>query len=163
MPLAYRFHRSPWTRVEQFNLGGLSLPMFPKVPGQAGRERICRRLQDGAAVAATLFWSDGNAHAARDAGRDLPWRGGTARVNLFPSCWFYGWCAWLGTPAYSPYPLRRTCSFNRRDCVRDYPVVEAKVYDSSDVEVARFVLALRGPGVDVASFPWSILMSAKIL
>jgi len=56
--------------------------------------------------------------------------------------------AWLGTPRIA-HSIRRACPFNRRDCVRDYPVVEAKSLRFVRRGSCRFVLALRGPGVDV--------------
>jgi len=113
---------------------GLTLPVFPKLPGQAAGGEFANVAQTVPQFAATFFWLTGMHMLHVTLG--VIYLGVVAlRRTFIPILLAFWLAAWLGTPHPVPFITERTFYFCSGR-LRDRFVLKPKVYDSSDVEVA---------------------------
>jgi len=140
---------------------GLTLPMFPTVPGQEANSEFVNVSKNVPQFAATFFGLTGMHMLHVTLG--VIYLGVVAlRRKFIPIllvCWLV---AWLGTPSYSPFHYGAHVLLIAAIVCTIILWLKPKVYDSSDVEVA----GLYWHFVDLVwmfIFPLVYLMSAKIL
>jgi len=140
---------------------GLTLPMFPAVPGQEGAGEFVNVAKNVPQFASTFFTLTGMHMLHVTLG--VVYLGVVAlRRKFIPIllvCWLV---AWLATPAYSPFHYGAHVLLVAAVVISIILWLKPKVYDSSDVEVA----GLYWHFVDLVwmfIFPLVYLMSAKIL
>jgi len=151
-------HGREWTKLIA---EGLTLPMFPAVPGQEGAGEFVNVAKNVPQFASTFFTLTGMHMLHVTLG--VVYLGVVAlRRKFIPIllvCWLV---AWLATPAYSPFHYGAHVLLVAAVVISIILWLKPKVYDSSDVEVA----GLYWHFVDLVwmfIFPLVYLMSAKIL
>jgi cytochrome c oxidase subunit III len=151
-------HGREWTKLIS---EGLTLPMFPAVPGQEAGTEFANVSKGVPQFAATFFGLTGMHMLHVTLG--VVYLGVVAlRRKFIPIllvCWLV---AWLATPAYSPFHYGAHVLLLSAIVCAIILWLKPKVYDSSDVEVA----GLYWHFVDLVwmfIFPLVYLMSAKIL
>ena len=140
---------------------GLTLPIFPKVPGQDAGSEFANVAKTVPQFAATFFGLTGMHMLHVTLG--VVYLGVVAlRRKFIPIlliCWL---AAWLGTPSYSPFHYAANVLLAAAIVCSIILWLKPKVYDAADVEVA----GLYWHFVDLVwmfIFPLVYLMSAKIL
>ncbi|HEY6266893.1 MAG TPA: hypothetical protein VIX11_01230 [Candidatus Acidoferrum sp.] len=140
---------------------GLSLPMFPKVPGHETVAEFVDVSKAAPQFAATFFGLTGMHMVHVTLG--VIYLGVVAlRRKFIPILLLLWLVAWLATPAYSPFHYGAHVLLIAAIVCGIILWLKPKVYDSSDVEVA----GLYWHFVDLVwmfIFPLVYLMSAKIL
>ena len=140
---------------------GLTLPLFPKIPGQAVTGEFAEVTKSVPQFGATFFGLTGMHMLHVSLG--VVYLGVVALGRKFIPILFVLWlAAWLGTPAYSPFHYGAHVLLLAAIACSIILWLKPKVYDSSDVEVA----GLYWHFVDLVwmfIFPLVYLMSAKIL
>jgi heme/copper-type cytochrome/quinol oxidase subunit 3 len=140
---------------------GLTLPAFPKAPGQATGGELTSVGQSVPQFPATFFGLTGMHMLHVTLG--VVYLGIVALRRYFIPILLVLWlAAWLGTPAYSPFHYGAHVLLLAAIVGSIVLWLKPKVYDSSDVEVA----GLYWHFVDLVwmfIFPLVYLMSAKIL
>jgi cytochrome c oxidase subunit 3 len=140
---------------------GLSLPMFPKVPGHEAVSEFADVSKTVPQFAATFFGLTGMHMLHVTLG--VIYLGVVALRRKFIPILLVLWLvAWLGTPVYSPFHYGAHVLLIAAIVCGIILWLKPKVYDSSDVEVA----GLYWHFVDLVwmfIFPLVYLMSAKIL
>jgi cytochrome c oxidase subunit 3 len=140
---------------------GLTLPVFPKLPGQAAGGEFANVAQTVPQFAATFFGLTGMHMLHVTLG--VIYLGVVAlRRNFIPILLVFWLAAWVGTPSYSPFHYGAHILLVAAIVCAFILWLKPKVYDSSDVEVA----GLYWHFVDLVwmfIFPLVYLMSAKIL
>jgi len=88
---------------------GLTLSMFPRCAGQEAASEFASVSKGGAAIRIYILYVDWNAHAARDARRDLSRRVALRRkfIPILLGLWLV---AWLATPSIARSTTARTSS-----------------------------------------------------
>jgi cytochrome c oxidase subunit III len=158
--LRHRVHRSSRARMEHLISEGLSLPIFPAVPGQepSPNTPTYRRPFRNSRH---FFYAHRNAHAARHAGRGLPRDCCAAKTIHSDSFPVLAGCV-ARTPAYSPFHYAAHVLLFAALVCSLILWLKPKVYDAADVEVA----GLYWHFVDLVwmfIFPLVYLMSTKIV
>jgi len=140
---------------------GLTLSVFPKLPGPAAGGEFANVAQNVPQFAATFFGLTGMHMLHVTLG--VIYLGVVAlRRNFIPILLVLWLAAWLGTPSYSPFHYGAHVLLLAAIVCSIVLWLKPKVYDSSDVEVA----GLYWHFVDLVwmfIFPLVYLMSAKIL
>jgi cytochrome c oxidase subunit 3 len=140
---------------------GLTLPLFPKIPGQLASGEFAEVSKNVPQFGATFFGLTGMHMLHVTLG--VVYLGVVAlRRNFIPVLLVLWLAAWLGTPAYSPFHYGSHILLVAAIVCSIILWLKPKVYDSSDVEVA----GLYWHFVDLVwmfIFPLVYLMSAKIL
>jgi heme/copper-type cytochrome/quinol oxidase subunit 3 len=140
---------------------GLTLPLFPKIPGQAVTGEFAEVTKNVPQFGATFFGLTGMHMLHVSLG--VVYLGVVALGRKFIPILFVLWlAAWLGTPAYSPFHYGAHVLLLAAIVCSIILWLKPKVYDPSDVEVA----GLYWHFVDLVwmfIFPLVYLMSAKIL
>jgi cytochrome c oxidase subunit III len=140
---------------------GLTLPVFPKLPGHAAVGEFANVAQTVPQFPATFFGLTGLHMLHVTLG--VVYLGVVAlRRNFIPVLLVFWLAAWLGTPSYSPFHYGAHVLLAAAVVCSIVLWLKPKVYDSSDVEVA----GLYWHFVDLVwmfIFPLVYLMSAKIL
>ena len=140
---------------------GLTLPVFPKLPGHEAVGEIANLAQNVPQFAATFFGLTGMHMLHVTLG--VIYLGVVAlRRNFIPILLLFWLAAWLGTPAYSPFHYGAHVLLVAAIVCSIILWLKPKVYDSSDVEVA----GLYWHFVDLVwmfIFPLVYLMSARII
>jgi cytochrome c oxidase subunit III len=140
---------------------GLTLPVFPKPPGQEAATEFVNVSQTVPQFAATFFGLTGMHMLHVTLG--VVYLGIVALRRYFIPILLVFWlAAWLGTPVYSPFHYGAHVLLLAAIVCSIILWLKPKVYDSSDVEVA----GLYWHFVDLVwmfIFPLVYLMSAKIL
>jgi cytochrome c oxidase subunit 3 len=140
---------------------GLTLPVFPKIPGQEVSGEFANVAKTVPQFAATFFGLTGMHMLHVTMG--IVYLGVVALRRNFIPILLIGWlAAWLGTPTYSPFHYAAHVLLLAAIVISIILWIKPKVYDSSDVEVA----GLYWHFVDLVwmfIFPLVYLMSAKIL
>jgi heme/copper-type cytochrome/quinol oxidase subunit 3 len=140
---------------------GLTLPVFPKMPGQEVSGEFVNVAKTVPQFAATFFGLTGMHMLHVTMG--IVYLGVVALRRNFIPILLIGWlAAWLGTPVYSPFHYAAHVLLLAAIIISIILWIKPKVYDSSDVEVA----GLYWHFVDLVwmfIFPLVYLMSAKIL
>jgi cytochrome c oxidase subunit 3 len=140
---------------------GLTLPVFPKLPGQAAGGEFANVAQTVPQFSATFFGLTGMHMLHVTLG--VIYLGVVAlRRNFIPILLVFWLAAWLGTPSYSPFHYGSHILLLAAVVCSIVVWLKPKIYDSSDVEVA----GLYWHFVDLVwmfIFPLVYLMSAKIL
>jgi len=140
---------------------GLTLPVFPKIPGQEVSGEFANVAKTVPQFAATFFGLTGMHMLHVTMG--IVYLGVVALRRNFILILLIGWlAAWLGTPTYSPFHYAAHVLLLAAIVISIILWIKPKVYDSSDVEVA----GLYWHFVDLVwmfIFPLVYLMSAKIL
>lgn len=151
-------HGREWTHLIS---EGLSLPIFPAVPGQATGSEYANVSKTVPQFAATFFALTGMHMLHVTLG--VAYLGIVAlRKKFIPIllvCWL---AAWLGTPAYSPFHYAAHVLLVTALVCALILWLKPKVYDAADVEVA----GLYWHFVDLVwmfIFPLVYLMSTKIV
>jgi cytochrome c oxidase subunit III len=151
-------HGREWTKLIA---EGLTLAMFPAVPGQEAAGEFVNVAKNVPQFASTFFTLTGMHMLHVTLG--VVYLGVVAlRRKFIPIllvCWL---AAWLGTPSYSPFHYGSHVLLLAAIVCAIILWLKPKVYDSSDVEVA----GLYWHFVDLVwmfIFPLVYLMSAKIL
>jgi cytochrome c oxidase subunit 3 len=151
-------HGREWTKLIA---EGLTLSMFPAVPGQEAAGEFVNVAKNVPQFASTFFTLTGMHMLHVTLG--VVYLGVVAlRRKFIPIllvCWL---AAWLGTPSYSPFHYGSHVLLLAAIVCAIILWLKPKVYDSSDVEVA----GLYWHFVDLVwmfIFPLVYLMSAKIL
>ena len=139
---------------------GLTLPIFPKMPGQEGASEFANVSKSVPQFAATFFGLTGMHMLHVTLG--VIYLGIVAlRRNFIPILLVFWLAAWLGTPSYSPFHYGAHVLLVAAVVCAVILWLKPKVYDASDVEVA----GLYWHFVDLVwmfIFPLVYLMSAKI-
>jgi len=140
---------------------GLTLPLFPKIPGQAVTGEFAEVTKNVPQFGATFFGLTGMHMLHVTLG--VVYLGVVALRRKFIPILFALWlAAWLLTPTYSPFHYGAHVLLVAAIVCSVILWLKPKVYDSSDVEVA----GLYWHFVDLVwmfIFPLVYLMSAKIL
>jgi cytochrome c oxidase subunit 3 len=140
---------------------GLTLPLFPKLPGQVVTSEFAEVTKTVPQFGATFFGLTGMHMLHVSIG--VVYLGVVAlRRNFIPILFVLWLGAWLGTPSYSPFHYGAHVLLLAAIVCSIILWLKPKVYDSSDVEVA----GLYWHFVDLVwmfIFPLVYLMSAKIL
>jgi cytochrome c oxidase subunit III len=140
---------------------GLTLPVFPRIPGQEVSGEFANVAKTVPQFAATFFGLTGMHMLHVTMG--IVYLGVVALRRNFIPILLIGWlAAWLGTPAYSPFHYAAHVLLLAAIVISIILWIKPKVYDSSDIEVA----GLYWHFVDLVwmfIFPLVYLMSAKIL
>lgn len=140
---------------------GLSLPVFPSVPGAEASPEFVNVTRDVPQFAATFFGLTGMHMLHVTLG--VIYLGVVAfRKKFIPVLLLLWLVAWLGTPAYSPFHYGAHLLLIAAIVCTVILWLKPKVYDSSDVEVA----GLYWHFVDLVwmfIFPLVYLMSTRIL
>jgi cytochrome c oxidase subunit III len=140
---------------------GLTLPVFPRTPGQAAGGELTNVGQSVPQFPATFFGLTGMHMLHVTLG--VVYLGIVAlRKYFIPILLVFWLAAWLGTPAYSPFHNGAHVLLLAAIVCSIILWLKPKVYDSSDVEVA----GLYWHFVDLVwmfIFPLVYLLSAKIL
>jgi cytochrome c oxidase subunit III len=140
---------------------GLTLPVFPKMPGNEAATEFANVAQTVPQFPATFFGLTGMHMLHVTLG--VVYLGVVALRRYFIPILLLLWlAAWLGTPVYSPFHYGAHVLLAAAVVVSIVLWLKPKVYDSSDVEVA----GLYWHFVDLVwmfIFPLVYLMSAKIL
>src|SRR5580693_9259273 len=140
---------------------GLSLPVFPQMPGHETASEFANVAQTVPQFPATFFGLTGMHMLHVTLG--VIYLGIVAlRRNFIPILLVFWLVAWLGTPSYSPFHYGAHILLVVAIVCSVILWLKPKVYDSSDVEVA----GLYWHYVDLVwrfIFPRVYLMSAKIL
>jgi cytochrome c oxidase subunit III len=151
-------HGREWTKLIA---EGLTLSMFPAVPGQEAAGEFVNVAKNVPQFASTFFTLTGMHMLHVTLG--VVYLGVVAlRRKFIPIllvCWL---AAWLGTPSYSPFHYGSHVLLLAAIVCAIILWLKPKVYDSSDIEVA----GLYWHFVDLVwmfIFPLVYLMSAKIL
>ena len=140
---------------------GLSLPMFPTVPGHHGSAEFAAVAKNVPQFPATFFGLTGMHMLHVTIG--VIYLGVVAFrrwfIPILLACWL---AAWLGTPSYSPFHYGSHALLVGAIAIGVILWLKPKVYDSSDVEVA----GLYWHFVDLVwmfIFPLVYLMSTRIV
>ena len=140
---------------------GLTLPMFPKFPGQEAASEFVNVAKTVPQFASTFFTLTGMHMLHVTLG--VVYLGVVALRRKFIPILLVLWLvAWLATPSYSPFHYGAHVLLIAAIVISIILWLKPKVYDSSDVEVA----GLYWHFVDLVwmfIFPLVYLMSAKIL
>jgi cytochrome c oxidase subunit III len=140
---------------------GLSLPMFPTVPGHAGNAEFAAVAKNVPQFPATFFGLTGMHMLHVTIG--VIYLGVVAFRRWFIPILLGLWLvAWLGTPAYSPFHYGAHALLAGVVVISIILWLKPKIYDSSDVEVA----GLYWHFVDLVwmfIFPLVYLMSTSIV
>jgi cytochrome c oxidase subunit III len=140
---------------------GLTLPMFPKMPGSASTGEFAEVAKTVPQFAATFFGLTGMHMLHVTLG--VVYLGVIALGRKFIPILFAAWLvAWLVTPVYSPFHYGAHILLLAGIACSIILWLKPKVYDSSDVEVA----GLYWHFVDLVwmfIFPLVYLMSARII
>jgi cytochrome c oxidase subunit III len=140
---------------------GLTLPLFPKMTGQAAAGEFVDVSKNVPQFAATFFGLTGMHMLHVTLG--VVYLGVVAfRRNFIPILFVLWLSAWLGTPAYSPFHYGAHVLLVAAIVCSIILWLKPKVYDSSDVEVA----GLYWHFVDLVwmfIFPLVYLMSTRII
>ena len=140
---------------------GLTLPVFPAVPGHAVSEEFSRVASTVPQFPATFFGLTGMHMLHVTIG--VVYLGVVALRKWFIPILLGLWLlAWLGTPAYSPFHYGAHALLIAAIVISVILFLKPKVYDSADVEVA----GLYWHFVDLVwmfIFPLVYLMSTKIV
>jgi len=151
-------HGREWTNLIA---QGMTLPMFPAVPGHAGNPEFLDVVKKVPQFAATFFTLTGMHMLHVTLG--IVYLGVVALRRKFIPVLLVLWlAAWLLTPSYSPFHYGAHVLLLAAIVCSIILWLKNKVYDSSDVEVA----GLYWHFVDLVwmfIFPLVYLMSAKIL
>jgi heme/copper-type cytochrome/quinol oxidase subunit 3 len=151
-------HASEWHKLLA---EGLTLPLFPKMPGSATTGELADVSKSVPQFAATFFGLTGMHMLHVTLG--VIYLGVIALRRKFIPILFVAWlAAWLLTPSYSPFHYGAHVLLVAAIVCSMILWLKPKVYDSSDVEVA----GLYWHFVDLVwmfIFPLVYLMSAKIL
>jgi heme/copper-type cytochrome/quinol oxidase subunit 3 len=151
-------HASEWHKLLA---EGLTLPLFPKMPGSATTGEFADVAKSVPQFAATFFGLTGMHMLHVTLG--VIYLGVIALRRKFIPILFVAWlAAWLLTPSYSPFHYGAHVLLVAAIVCSIILWLKPKVYDSSDVEVA----GLYWHFVDLVwmfIFPLVYLMSAKIL
>jgi cytochrome c oxidase subunit III len=151
-------HASEWHKLLA---EGLTLPLFPKMPGSATSGEFADVAKSVPQFAATFFGLTGMHMLHVTLG--VIYLGVIALRRKFIPILFVAWlAAWLLTPSYSPFHYGAHVLLVAAIVCSIILWLKPKVYDSSDVEVA----GLYWHFVDLVwmfIFPLVYLMSAKIL
>ncbi len=151
-------HGREWSHLIS---AGLTLPMFPKVPGHGGEAEFLSVNQGVPQFAATFFGLTGMHMLHVTLG--VVYLGIITFRRKFVPVLFVLWlAAWLGTPSYSPFHYLSHVILVTAIICGVILWLKPKVYDSGDVEVA----GLYWHFVDLVwmfIFPLVYLMSTKIV
>jgi len=151
-------HGREWTNLIA---EGLTLPVFPAVPGQATTSEFSDVAKTVPQFAATFFGLTGMHMLHVTLG--VVYLGVVAlRKKFIPILLGFWLLAWLGTPAYSPFHYGAHVLLVAAIVCAIILWLKPKVYDSADVEVA----GLYWHFVDLVwmfIFPLVYLMSTKIV
>jgi len=114
---------------------GLTLPVFPKIPGQEVSGEFANVAKTVPQFAATFFGLTGMHMLHVTMG--IVYLGVVALRRNFIPILLIGWlAAWLGTPTYSPFHYAAHVLLLAAIVISIILWIKPKVYDSSDVEVA---------------------------
>jgi cytochrome c oxidase subunit 3 len=151
-------HAREWSNLIA---AGLSLPMFPKMPGHGTAGELVNVAKSVPQFPGTFFTLTGMHMLHVTLG--VIYLGVIALrryfIPILLACWL---AAWLGTPVYSPFHYGAHVLLAAAVVCSVILWLKPKIYDSSDVEVA----GLYWHFVDLVwmfIFPLVYLMSAKIL
>ena len=151
-------HGREWTNLIA---EGLSLPVFPTPPGEAGNAEFVNVTKSVPQFAATFFGLTGMHMLHVTLG--VVYLGVIALRKWFIPILLGLWLvAWLGTPAYSPFHYGAHVLLVAAVVISIILWLKPKVYDASDVEVA----GLYWHFVDLVwmfIFPLVYLMSTRIV
>jgi len=151
-------HGMEWTKLIS---EGLTLPMFPAVPGQESSGEFVNVAKNVPQFPATFFGLTGMHMLHVTLG--VVYLGVVAlRKKFIPILVVLWLAAWLATPSYSPFHYGAHVLLLAAIVCTIILWLKPKIYDSSDVEVA----GLYWHFVDLVwmfIFPLVYLMSAKIL
>ena len=150
-------HGREWSKLIE---EGLTLPLFPTPPGEAGNSEFVNVAKTVPQFAATFFGLTGMHMLHVTLG--VVYLGVVALRRTFIPILLALWlAAWLGTPAYSPFHYGAHVLLVCAIAISIILWLKPKVYDSADVEVA----GLYWHFVDLVwmfIFPLVYLMSTKI-